>query len=687
MRFLNYKFIGFTIVFGVGIILGFHILIPYVFICLILSLLISIITHFIVKKHQLLLGLNYLFLNFSILLLGYLNTQVHLPKHQEQHYNNSELTYDTPSSFKLKITEKLKPNAFNYKYYAQLFEVNNKKLKGKILLKINRDSINKFQLNIGDFVHGAGELQKFHAPENPQNFNYSTYMAHQNVYMAISAEQSHLSIRKNQEFNLFNSLDEIRTNLRNQLKHYNFQQENISLIEAFLLGQRQRISDETYEDFKNAGVIHILAVSGLHVGIILLILNALTHFCIYTKSGRRLRPFLVLIGLWGFAFLAGLSPSVFRATVMFSFLSIGMLLQKRTNSLNTLFMSGLVLVLVNPFIIYQVGFQLSYLAVFGIVTLQPRLYKLYKPRYYVDRLFWGIITVTLAAQLSIMPLSLYYFNQFSGVFLIANILILPTLSLILGIGILVLSLAKIGWLPSILVEVYDFILTNLRLLIHWLGSFEQFQFEHILFTKPLLWSSLIVVLSACLWSRYAKVKSYIALNISVGVLCLLIFFTYRDHQSQNELIILKAYNSSEIAHVKGAQLNLYTNRLHDSTELKQSYRIQSLANVYGLQSIEVKPLAYQYKYKDKFKIQYIDSSGVYVKSKDELPTIVFLSESPKLNLERLIKNIQPKLLIANTTNYKSYVDRWRETCKANEVSFHSIYEDGAFEFSEIKRLK
>ncbi len=687
MRFLNYKFIGFTIVFGVGVILGFHILIPYVFICLILSLLISVITHFIVKKNQLLLGLNYLFLNFSILLLGYLNTQVHLPKHQEQHYINSKLTYNTPSAFKLKITDKLKPNAFNYKFYAQVLEVNNKKLEGKVLLKIDRDSISKIELKIGDLVHGAGELQKFHAPENPQNFNYATYMAHQNVYMAISAEQSHLSIRKNQEFNLFNSLDEIRTSLRDQLKHYNFQQENISLIEAFLLGQRQRISDETYEDFKNAGVIHILAVSGLHVGIILLILNALTHFCIYTKSGRRLRPFLVLIGLWGFAFLAGLSPSVFRATVMFSFLSIGMLLQKRTNSLNTLFMSALVLVLVNPFIIYQVGFQLSYLAVFGIVTLQPRFYKLYEPRYYVDRLFWGIITVTLAAQFSILPLSLYYFNQFSGVFLLANILILPTLSLILGFGILVLLLAKLGWLPSILVEAYDFILTKLRLLIHWLGSFEQFQFEHILFTKTLLWSSLIIVLCACLWSRYAKVKSYIALNISVAILCLLIFFIYRDHQSQNELILLKAYNSSEIAHIKGAQLNLYTNRLHDSTQLKQSYRIQSLANVYGLQTIEVKALAYQYNYKKKFKIHYIDSTGVYENTQHQSPTIVVLSESPKLNLERLINDLQPKLLIASTNNYKSYVERWRETCEANEVSFYSIYEEGALKFSEIKKLK
>lgn len=657
-----------------------------VFLWLLFLSITAIISHFLLKINSVVKYINYFVINILVVLLGYLNTQIHLPKNQKNHYNHTNLIKDSLVIFKAKIKEELKPNDYNYKFYADFIEVNNKTTTGKVLLKISRDSSLTNLPKIGDFVFGVGEWQTFNESKNPQFFDYKIYVFSQNIYNAISTQKSHLCIEDNPDFNLFKSLNNVRNSIRLNLNNQDFTKENIGLIEAFLIGQKDHISEETFRDFKNAGVIHILAVSGLHVGIILFFLTFITSFCRYSHLGRSLQPILIILGLWGFAFLAGLTPSVFRATVMFSFLSLGGLLKRRTSALNSLAMSAVVLIIINPFIIFQVGFQLSYLAVFGIITLQPRLQKLYIPKNIIDRTIWSIITVSIAAQFAIMPISLYYFHQFSALFLVANILILPGLGLILGIGIVCVLLIQFDIIPGFLVKFYDLILTGLRLLINYLASFERLQFNAIIFSEALLWLGLIVVFATCFWYKYAKKTSYTILNFAVLVLCVLIFEAYRNHISQSELIILHNYNSTEIASINGSNLTLFSSNIKDSLELKKSYTVQSLSNYYGIKNTTIKNLASNYHLKNDYYLHVIDSAGVYVKGNSD-KSIVLLQNSPKINLERLIENLDPKLIIATPTNYKSYLDRWKLTCKDYSVNFYSIYEQGAFtfKFSELKR--
>lgn len=159
----------------------------------------------------------------------------------------------------------------------------------------------------------------------------------------------------------------------------------MAVIKALLLGQRQDISKGLLTDYQNAGAIHILAVSGLHVGILLLILTFILRPIDRFKNGKYIKAIGIIVFLWMFAFIAGLSASVVRAVTMFSFIAIGQSFQKKTLIEFSLITSMLFLLLVKPMFLFDVGFQLSYLAVFGIIWVQPKLDSLYVPKYYLDK--------------------------------------------------------------------------------------------------------------------------------------------------------------------------------------------------------------------------------------------------------------------------------------------------------------
>ncbi len=683
MRFLNYKLILFTLIFGSGVVFGFYKAIPHSLVWLIASGCVALATHYLAKTHQKFSRVSYLSLIICTFLLGYLNTQTRQPEQINSHYLNLDIETDQPVYLNAQVTQKLKPNRFYDNYVITVSTIDKQATKGQMLLKIAKDSTQSMSLKVGDGLIGSFMLHEFKAPENPQNFNYKKYMEQQQIYRSVTTRTKDFEHQSRDRFNLYKTANSIRSHLDQSLRRYDFNLQNIALIDAFILGDRQHLSKETMADFRDAGVVHILAVSGLHVGIILLLFNLITKPLSFTKLGRRLRPFVVILGLWGFAVLAGLSPSVFRATVMFSFLSLGLLLQRRTNPLNTLCLSGLVLVLNNPYIIFQVGFQLSYLAVVGILMLQPKLSCYYSPKFWLDRLLWDTLTVSLAAQIAILPLSLYYFNQFSGIFILSNLIILPFLGLILGLGIITLALAAAQILPEVLVTLFNHALSMLRLVINRLSELEALQFKYVYFTEPLLWTSLVFILTLFFWNKRYKKLSYFALNTSLILLCFTIYSTYKDYQLQQKLIILKSFNSVELLQVKGSNLKVFTTAESDSVNMINSYTINSARHKFGSQHVHIENLANAYLVNDSTSLQVIDSTAIYQKL-DNHRQIILLTESPKLNLDRLIQQLEPQLIIAASNNYRSYVDRWKKTCQLKNIAFYSVYEQGAYDLREFK---
>ena len=456
------------------------------------------------------------------------------------------------------------------------------------------------------------------------------------------------------------------------LKENNFRQEELGIIQALLLGQRQDISEEIYNNYAAAGVIHILAVSGLHVGIILWLLHKLFSPLERRKKGRVLKTIILIALLWLFAILAGLSPSVVRAVTMFSFVAVGLQIKRRTSVINTLFMSMMVLLLIRPQFIFEVGFQLSYLAVFSIVLLQPILYRLLEPKNKLIKYFWGLLTVTIAAQAGVLPLSLFYFHQFPGLFFISNLVILPFMGLILALGIVVMILALLNLLPEFLTEFYSFLISSLNNFVELMAKKEEFLFQDIPFSGSQTIGFYLILAALYLLLKRITPKR-ILLVLSAVLILQIIFYKEIYQSSAEEVVVFHKSRNTIIGKKTGQQLLLH----HNLAEAPQNHNIvrnyivgenihqsdsQGLQNIYTI---------------GEDIMLVIDSTGLY--SVEGLqPEYAVLTNSPKINLNRLLKILQPKIIIADGSNYRSYLERWEETCLKENIPFHATAKNGAF---------
>ena len=213
--------------------------------------------------------------------------------------------------------------------------------------------------------------------------------------------------------------------------------------------------------------MHVLAVSGLHVGIIFLIISSILKPLQRFKWGIYLKGLFLLLSLWLYAAITGLSPSVTRAATMFSFVIAAKLFKRHTNIFNTLATSAMVLLILNPFLAVELGFQLSYLAVMGIVVLQPYLDKLWEPKYWLVDKIWAITAVSVSAQVATFPLGLLYFHQFPNYFLLSNLVVIPAATIILPIGIALAVFHLVPLLNTALGFVLYWLVHLLDLFIQW----------------------------------------------------------------------------------------------------------------------------------------------------------------------------------------------------------------------------
>ncbi|WP_033408234.1 ComEC/Rec2 family competence protein [Psychroflexus tropicus] len=682
MKYVNHPLLQICLVFILGIWFGFtdfnfeFRLYVYVSVTIFLLFSISLLLARRFSSFKIVYTVIAILLVFS---LGVFNTKVHEPENQPNHFTQQleEEALDDNSlvSFKGNVVRRLKSNAFKDKYELSLVTLEGRNIKGKLLLQV--EASQQVDIRSNSVVFGLGTIKAFQDPSNPQQFNYKDYMATLQMSHVIDTERDFIQVEDLVSFSMIGFGEAAREEIISALGRHEFSQEQLSLIQALLLGQKQNIDPDTYNEFSKAGVVHILAVSGLHVGIVLIILQFITKALLRVRNGKIIRTILVVIGIWGFAALAGFSTSVLRAAVMFSLLSIALNSRRKTSTVNTLAISAVILLIYNPYFIFQVGFQLSYLAVISIVTLQPRLFKLYKPRYIIDKRIWEIVTVTVAAQAGVLPLSLYYFHQFPGLFLLSNLVILPGLGLLLGGGILIIFLSLVGLLPDLLTKAYGFLLDLLIAFVNWIGSKDDLIFSDIFFTKPMLISSLMLLLSLFVFNSKRKGVSYVFLNLSLLALMLCMFIEKQNQLQQEEVVIFQAYQQSQLGIVKGKQLQLYTDQPLLKDSIMEQYHIANYKTLRGIKTISISDFEPVYELNPKEYLLVLDSLPAYPKNSFQ-PAYLLLKNSPDINLDRVISDLKPKQIIADASNYKSDIDRWKCSAKKAGISLHSTWEKGAF---------
>ncbi|MDN3491997.1 ComEC/Rec2 family competence protein [Winogradskyella bathintestinalis] len=607
----------------------------------------------------------------SMVGIGMLSYNLQNEKLRPQHYTNLKSTKNY-NSFTFQIEKRLKPDAYNRKYIVALKSFDNKIATGHLLINLQRDSLSE-QINVDDVFFTSSQLKDIQKPLNPYQFDYSKFLELQQVYHQLYLNTDNILKVSDSKTTIYGYADALRTQINTKLIDAGFKKDALSIMNALLLGQRQTIDKNIYNNYVNSGTIHILAVSGLHVGIILWILNFIFRPLLYLKYGNFIRPFILITILWCFAVIAGLSPSVTRAVTMFSIISIAMHLKRRTNIYNTLVISAFVILLFKPTFLFAVGFQMSYLAVLGIVSIQPIIYKLWKPKYWIIDKPWQIFTVTLAAQVGVAPISLLYFHQFPGLFFISNLVVIPFLGLILGFGILVIAMALIGFLPKPVVSVYSFVINTLNNFIAWVAQFENFLFRDIPFT--------ILQVIICYAMIVAFIQIYKFRNFkwtAFGLVTIMVFqgiFIYNKHDNKNDnFIIFNKSRYSMFGIKEKEKLNLFHNL--DSAQLISNYAIKNYKVGESIDEIASDSLQFVYQYKNKI-ILAIDSLAIY-KGVSFHPDYIVLRNSPRLNFNRVIDSLKPNLIIADGSNYKSYLKRWKATCAHKKIPYHQTNEKGAF---------
>lgn len=342
----------------------------------------------------------------------------------------------------------------------------------------------------------------FSKASNPHAFNFQAWQYYQNVhYQAFAKENQWTILGYNQGNPLLTFAFHLRNRFQKVLHRIIPNPRDVGVASALVLGVKDDLSAETKEAFSSTGAMHVLAVSGLHVGIVSMGLRYLMLAIFGQAKARRWWRLLAqLAGVWFFVLLTGAGASVLRAGVMFSIIEVGLAMDRRASIFNSIAASAFILLIWNPFLIFQVGFQLSYLALSGIVFFQPHIYKLWVFESSIFDFIWKLCTVSLAAQLSTFPIGIYYFHQFPLSFFLSGIVVVPAATILLPFSILVFL---IDFISS---PVADFIGHGLAFLYHLntefifrLSHFEWMKLNEIYFSKLTVLLSFALIGTIGVW--------------------------------------------------------------------------------------------------------------------------------------------------------------------------------------------
>jgi competence protein ComEC len=317
-------------------------------------------------------------------------------------------------------------------------------LNAKVLVYFKADSLCN-SLKYGDLFVMSGALQFIAGPQNPHMFDYRQYLINRRIYYQVYLEPGRWRKIGAVACNPVKSVAEnCREKCLGIFRKFKVEGQDFALVSALILGRTEYLEKEIMQEFSHAGVIHVLSVSGLHVGIMYVVADKVFFFLKRGRKSRKLHQIIILCCIWAYAFIAGLPSSVVRAALMFSLIAAGRMFKRGAENYNIVAVAAFFQLLINPYDITQVGFQLSYVAVLGIFAFYRPFNELIVPSNKLAAAIWSVLAVSMAAQLVTFPLSSYYFNMFPSYFLPANMIVVPMAAVITYFAVFILAAGATG---------------------------------------------------------------------------------------------------------------------------------------------------------------------------------------------------------------------------------------------------
>lgn len=597
----------------------------------------------------------------------------------------------------LKVREPVSEKANSYQVITRVKEVlvngEAKKVSGRLMLYLQKDSL-AASVRYGDYLLIENQFQEVGDPKNPGEFNYRRFLSYSNIFhQAYRASGQWQPTGENRGFFLIRWSLALRHQALKTFEEHHLSDREFAVVSALLLGFREYLDEDLRREFAGAGAMHILCVSGLHVGIIFLVLKFLLSFLNKVPGGRIIQTVLIILLIWFYAAVTGFSPSVLRASTMFSFVALGQSFRRTTNIYNTLAASAFLLMIIDPYIITRIGFQLSYLAVISIVALQPFFYQqLVFKNYLLDKA-WAILTVSLAAQLATGPLSLFYFHQFPNYFLLTNLIVIPLASLIIYSALATLVLTPIPFVGMIAGKVLFGFVYALHQSVKFIEGLPYSTSTNVFITLPETLGVFVVLVFLSMFFIQQRPK---ALRLALGVFLLVsISISARSIQNlQNEkMVVYHVNNACAVDFVSGKESVFLMCETLQADPRKIDFHIRENRVQHGIRSVLPASLAEAEEpfvngnlYRrgpflrfGQFNLFLLDQSPLR-----EIPdpgmTIHYLiiSQNSRVNPQIALEALQPQKVIIDASNTFWNTNRWEEACQEAGVEVWPVRTKGAY---------
>ncbi len=423
----------------------------------------------------------------------------------------------------------------------------------KVMAFLAKDSLST-QLQLGERIIFSGQLKQPSDPKNPDEFDYARFLSLSQIYYTIYLPGNKWNkLNDAYHFSLNSFAGNVRRYLMNSMQENGLSGREYAVTAAIILGYDELMDEELEKGFINAGAMHILCVSGLHVGIIYLVMNFILGLLLRKNSLRHVKAIVLLFIVWSYALLTGLSPSVQRASVMISVFIIGSTTNRDRDSYNTLAASAVLMLLYDPLLIFNVGFQLSYTAVLGILIFHRPIYNLLSLKNQILDKMWSVFVLSIAAQLGTFPLAIHYFHFFPTYFWLTNLFIFPLSFLIVATGF---GFLLISWIPVISAIVGHVLAWLVMLLNNLIGLVEYLPY-HGIDDLYFPWIVVFMVYSLILISLqvfiFRKIKYLMPLMIAVFLLVTFKFIDRLNVLSQKKIVISSIYKHSSIDFINAEQ--------------------------------------------------------------------------------------------------------------------------------------
>lgn len=606
-------------------------------------------------------------------------------RHHKNWYGHA---YNDSSTLVLRISNPVTEKTKSYKAEADVETMitgsNVISTDGKLFLYFSKDTVAAL-LNYGDKILIKGKLQRIKNSGNPGAFNYERYGAFQQTFYTVYLKPNDWILLKEKSINPVKRLIfSIQSYVLNVLqKNIQGDKNVLGIAEALLIGYKEDLDKDLVQAYSNAGVVHIIAISGLHLGLIYVMLVWIFNRLPWIKKQKLLKVILILGCLWLFSLLTGASASVLRSAVMFTCIMIGKNYFKQTSIYNSLAASAFILLCYDPYFLWDVGFQLSYLAIIGIVFLQKPIGNLlYFKTSWLNKI-WNMLAVTLAAQLITFPICIYYFHQFPNFFFITNLIAVPLSTLILFAEIFLVAFSWISVVGMLIGKITGWLVWLMNFIIQSCNSLPYSLTDNIYANIFTTWLLYFFVIGSCTW-LIKKNKNYFRLAIvSLFAFTVLQSWSKIMIRHQRKIIIYNVPKQQAIDFVYQDKYffvgdsSMLGDGLLRNFHLKPA-RIALQANHCGTVLPGLYHRSMEWQFFDK-KMIIIDSAVHFIPEANKIKTdILLISKNPHLRIADLAEAIQPALLVFDASNSLWKIASWKKECEELALPCFSIPENGAF---------